>query len=35
MKQWQLYVLTEEEEKSILGGEWIYDESTDEWYWIE
>lgn len=35
MKQWQFYVLTEEEEKSITGGQWIYDESTDEWYWIE
>lgn len=24
-----------EELSAIKGGEWIYDEETDEWYWVE
>lgn len=35
MKQFEAYVLTEEEEKSIMGGHWIYDEVNDDWYWVE
>lgn len=35
MKQQEAYILTEEEEKSIIGGGWVYDERVDEWYWIE
>lgn len=35
MKQWEAYVLTEEEESCIMGSGWVYDESEDEWYWVE
>lgn len=35
MKQREAYILTEEEEKSIIGGGWVYDERGDEWYWVE
>ncbi|MDD2951807.1 MAG: hypothetical protein PHC95_01375 [Parabacteroides sp.] len=28
-------LLSKEELFAIKGGEWIYDEETDEWYWIE
>ena len=27
--------LSKEELSAIKGGEWIYDEETDEWYWVE
>ena len=26
-------LLSKEELSAIKGGEWIYDEETDEWYW--
>lgn len=35
MKQQEAYILTEEEEKSIIAGGWVYDERVDEWYWVE
>lgn len=35
MKQFEAYTLTEEEEKSVMGGIWVYDENEDDWYWIE
>ena len=28
-------LLSKEELSAIKGGEWHYDEETDEWYWIE
>ena len=28
-------LLSKEELSAIKGGEWIYDEETDEWYWVE
>ena len=27
-------LLSKEELSAIKGGEWHYDEETDEWYWI-
>ena len=27
--------LLSKEELSAINGEWIYDEETDEWYWVE
>lgn len=28
-------LLSKEELSAIKGGRWVYDEETDEWYWIE
>ncbi len=28
-------LLLKEELSAIKGGGWVYDEETDEWYWIE
>lgn len=28
-------LLSKEELSAIKGGGWVYDEETDEWYWIE
>ena len=28
-------LLSKEELSAIKGGEWIYDEETDQWYWVE
>lgn len=30
-----LELLSLDELSTIKGGEWIYDEETDEWYWVE
>lgn len=35
MKETKFYILSEEEEKAVLGGHWIYDEELDKWYWVE
>lgn len=35
MEETEVYILSEEEKKSIFGGEWIYDEELDKWYWVE
>lgn len=28
-------LLSKEELSTIKGGGWVYDEETDEWYWVE
>lgn len=35
MEKPKIYILSEEEEKAIFGGEWVYDEDLDKWYWVE
>lgn len=30
-----LELLSQDELSSVKGGEWYYDEETDEWYWVE
>ncbi len=35
MEETKIYILSEEEEKAVLGGNWVYDEDWDDWYWIE
>lgn len=31
----EIEVLSQEEQKNVKGGMWVYIEKTDEWIWVE